>query len=141
MNRPRKWTLEALDPTSVPDIQIWEVWIDQGTVEFLTTGILNSRFYRIQCAKKVLEDPIKIISGWNRVGYHEGYCYIGRPGDEPREGISLPPKPGMCFFAFVFPNGKMEEWGWEKFDLDSESDHRKEFGEDWRQIWPPSGKT
>lgn len=139
MSRPRKWELEALDPTDPTGVKRRTVWIDQGTIQFITGKILTSRFYRIQCVQDVLSEPEVVVDGWNREGYGDGSCYIGRPPDRPRDGITLPPRPRMCFFAFVLPNGKIEEWRWEEFRLGSEDDFRKQFGEHWRQSWPQTG--
>lgn len=139
MTRPRKWELQALDPSDSSGTTQRTVWIDQGTIEFLTRGVLQARFYRLQCAMEVLRNPDMIVQGWNREGFEEGFCYIRRPADRPKEGIELPPRPGMCFFAFVLPNGKMEEWRWEKFSLESEEDFRNQFGDNWSCAWPPTG--
>lgn len=140
MSRPRNWELIALDPSDESGASVHTVFVDQGTIEFLTRGILNARFHRLFCAKDVLAEPSVIISGWNREEYDDGLCYIGRPDDRPKEGITVPPQPGRCFFAFVLPSGKMEEWRWQEFDLDNEEDFKREFGENWRKLWPPTRK-
>ena len=139
MSRPRRWELEAVDPSDPSGVKRRTVWVDQGTIDFITRGVLVARFYRILCAKDVLIAPDAVVAGWNRSGYDDGLCYIGRPPDHPKEGIELPPRPSRCFFAFALPSGKMEEWRWEPFCLTSEQDFRKQFGDEWRQIWPPNG--
>jgi hypothetical protein len=137
MARPRKWTFDALDPSDASGESTVECWIDQGTIHFLTKGVLTQRWFRIQCVADVLRDPIHVVEGWNREGYESARCYIGRPQDHPSEGITLPPKPGMCFLVFVLPNGKIEEWGWEKLDPADDGSCRRQFGEDWKRLWPP----
>lgn len=137
MARPRHWELDALDPYDESTIK--RGYIDQGTVEFLTRGTLSARFYRLQCVKDVLQEPEAIFAGWNRDGYDDGICYVGRPRDHPKEGIEIPPPPGRCFFVFMLPSGKIEEWRWEEFSLANDEDYRKQFGEHWRKIWPPTG--
>lgn len=139
MTRPRKWELEALDHSDVSGVRRRIVWIDQGTIESLTRGVLAPKFYRLQCARDVLAAPDMIVQGWNRDGYDDCLCYIGRPADRPKDGIVLPPRPRMCFLAFVLASGKMEEWRWEELDLTSDDDCGKQFGENWRRVWPPTG--
>lgn len=140
MGKPRRWELDAIDPSDPVGETLRTVFVDQGTIEFLTRGILSPRFYRLQCAKDVLLNPERVFQGWNRLEYDDGMCYVGCPNDRPKDGITLPPRPGQCFFAFVLPSGKMEEWRWEDFDLENEDDFKREFGANWRCLWPPTGK-
>jgi hypothetical protein len=139
MTRPRKWELDALDPSDPTGVKRRTVWIDQGTIDFLTRGNLTARFYRIQCAKDVLATPDIVVKGWNREGFDDGHCYIGRPQDRPKDGIETPPQPEKCFLVFVLASGKVEEWRWEKLRLTSEEDFRNQFGNNWSCAWPPSG--
>ena len=74
MARPRRWELEALDPVEQTGVKRRTVWIDQGTIDFLTRGVLSARFYRIQCVKDVLENPDVVVKGWNREGFSDGHC-------------------------------------------------------------------
>jgi hypothetical protein len=140
MSRPRRWELEALDPADPAGTTLRKVFVDQGTVEFITKNNLYARFNRLLCAKDVLLNPSRVFQGWNRNEFDDGLCYVGRPSDHPKDGITLPPRPGQCFFAFVLPSGKMEEWRWEDFSLDNEADFEREFGANWRCLWPPTGK-
>ncbi len=134
MSRPRDWNMEARDPHD--DEASIRCFIHQATIENLTRAIHTSRFYRLICAKDVLEEPDAIFQGWNREGHEDGLCYVGRPQDRPKDGIELPPQPNRCFFVFVMTTGKIDEWRWEDFCLTDEADYRRQFGDNWRKVWP-----
>lgn len=133
MSKPRKYTFPAIDPNDETEKNTIELWIDQAKVEFITRGALGAKFYRMILMKEMVLDRSMlscIVEGWNRDGYDLGLCYIGRPNrDLPSEGIELPPPPGKLFFVVALPSGKVEDWRWEFFDLDSEDDFRSKFGE------------
>lgn len=136
MARPRQWELPALDPTDPSGSGRVTCWIDQATIERLTQFNLTARWFRILCVKDVLVEPVAVFEGWNREGFDDARCYVGRPDDRPKDGIELPPPPDKYFMAFVLPSGKIEEWGWERFNPESDADCRNQFGEGWRRVWP-----
>ncbi|MBI1900767.1 MAG: hypothetical protein HYS13_06610 [Planctomycetia bacterium] len=141
MPKPRKWELEAFDPTDAFGKARRTCWIDQATIEFITKGLLGARWFRLLCVKDVLLNPIAVFQGWNREGFEDALCYVGRPADHPKQDIELPAPPGRCFLTFVLPSGKIEEWRWESFDPNSEADCRNQFGHNWSQLWPPTETT
>jgi len=136
MNRPRKWSFDAIDPSGPSGLKRRTLWIDQGTIEFLTRSKLTPRFYRLTCVKAVAIEPLAIFQGWNREEFDDAMCYVGRPDDHPSDGIWASAEKGKHFLAFALPSGKVEEWGWEFFDPDNPDDCQRQFGPKWRRIWP-----
>jgi hypothetical protein len=91
--------MPALDPDDPDGARTVTCWIEQSTVEFLTRGILTARWFRLLCVRDVLEKPIAVFKGWNRDGYENARCYVGRPNDRPKDGIEISPKAGRCFLV------------------------------------------
>lgn len=89
MGRPKRWTFDALDPFDDSGENPRRVWIEQRQVEFLTKGKLTARFYRLRLVQEVLEDPLAVFEGWQREGYEEGLCYVGRR-------VTTPPMASTC---------------------------------------------
>ena len=117
-NRPKKWTLDAIDPFG-DDGAVWKVWVDQAHVDGLSRHRVDPRFYRLLLLSEVLSDPTAIFQGWEREGQDGGLCYVGSPAKDYRsESIEVPPPPGKVFLAFVTSRGKVSEWRWEDSDED-----------------------
>lgn len=142
MARPKKWTLEALDPHDPTGVGTREVWIDQAHLESLTRGNLAPRFYRVLLVPEIVRNPAVVFEGWERAGHEDDLCYAGIPSTDFRtDTIQVPPPPGKTFLVFVTRRGRVTKWRWEDADPD-----QPEYPENWRTrfrriVWPTNPTT
>jgi hypothetical protein len=130
----KRYEISAIDPF---DKAGKKRRVIQAQIEFIMKSGLEHRFYRLRLIKEVGENPTAIYQGWNRLGYEESLCYVGRPRiDFPSDGIELPRPPGKVFAVFVTASGKCEDWRWEPCDPKNPElieNHDTRFG---KKIWP-----
>lgn len=125
------WELQGVAPSGSGNV-VFRFSVSQ--IDHFKTSGNGEKFFEVQSAIQVLNDPTAIYLGLNRDGYEEGLCYIGKPrrfGD----GTSYPGPPGMVFAVYATKDFKVFEWRWERADEtngDTTNDAIRRFG---KLIW------
>lgn len=115
MARRSRWFLDfsAKDPRD-PEDGTWFIGIPERHFRFLQRDNKHQVVVaRIALIEGVVENPMRISTGWDRPNSDDFYVYVGKPTCDYRSGtIETPPRPNSSFLVFVYPDGMIDSWHW-----------------------------
>ncbi len=138
-NLLRKGYLTLSSPDPISGLER-EFFLSQSTADHLLRCGPSSKYFAIQSAVMVIENPLMIFKGLERDGKEDALCFVGKP-DRFGDGWKAPASPGWIFLVFVTGDGVIFEWRWEKSVSESDSnpsDCNARFGE---LIWKHSSSS
>jgi hypothetical protein len=129
-----KFQVETIDPRDVS--KKWIVGVTEDHYRRIRDSNHEKEHARLLNVREVLEQPIAVYRGWDRIGQEDGFVYVGKPEcDFHRIApmIQVPAPPGFSFLVFVHSGGKIDAWVWRKHIEDHPGTPEGNNGE---LLWP-----